>query len=154
MGLDVVLEVNAGIERPVGLLRPIFEIDLRKRQAHGLQIAAFVTVGVGHGRDEHVVHLDDEELLLALARLPTRDRRFLQMLTGGAPFHQHRGGLVDLVGERKIVEARLPRPTSASASGQLRGVRHTPRPAQHLDLVLVLVVQRLALDVADLREDV
>src|SRR4249919_1073411 len=74
------------------------------------------------------------------------------MLTGGASLEQQRRGLVDLVGERKILELRLSCTTSALR--HLRAVRHTPGPAQDLDLVLVFVVQRLALDVADLREDV
>src|SRR6266508_7007227 len=40
VGLDVVLEVNAGIERPVRLLRLVFEINLGKRQTHVLRQAA------------------------------------------------------------------------------------------------------------------
>src|SRR5262249_52391902 len=42
----------------------------------------------------------------------------------------------------------------AARRGERPGVRHTPGPAQYLDLVLVLVIDRLALDVAELREDV
>ncbi len=51
---------------------------------------------------------------MPLARLPTRDRRFLQVLPGRARSQQQRGGLVDLVGEGEIVEARLSRPAAAS----------------------------------------
>ena len=34
--LEVVLEVDAGVERAIGLLRPVLEVDLRKDQAHDL----------------------------------------------------------------------------------------------------------------------
>src|SRR6266542_1672013 len=85
VGLDVVLEVNARIERPVGLLRFVFEIDFGKCQTHVLRLAA-LTVAQFHARDDHIVHLEDEELLLALARLTMGDRRFLDMHAGGARF--------------------------------------------------------------------
>src|SRR5919109_685738 len=66
VGLEVVLEVNSGIERAIGLLRSVLDIDLRKRQANGLHTVAVAAVGVRHRGDDHVVHLDDEELLLAI----------------------------------------------------------------------------------------
>jgi hypothetical protein len=90
VGLEVVLEVKARIEGSIRLLRTVFDIDLRKGQAHGLNRTGFGAVGVRNGGDEHVVHLDDEELLLALAGLPKGDRRLFHVLTGGAAFHQHR----------------------------------------------------------------
>src|SRR5438045_3413293 len=81
VGLDVVLEVNSGIERPVRLLRPVLEIDLCERQAHRLHLTLFA-VAARHAGDDEVVHLEDEELVLALARLPMSDRRFLQVHAG------------------------------------------------------------------------
>src|SRR6266545_3435610 len=152
VGLDVVLEVNAGIERPVRLLRLVFEINLGKRQTHVLRQAA-LAVALCHARDDHVVHLEDEEILLALPRFPMGDRRILDMHTGRARFQEHRRRLVDIVGKREIAEVRLAHAATTPAASRA-GVRHTPRPAQDLDLVFVLVVQRFALDVPDLRENV
>src|SRR5260221_6876806 len=75
VGPDVVLEVDSGIERPIRLLRLVFEIDLRERQAHVLRLT-LSAVSVLHGGDDYVVHLEDEKILLALAGLAMRDRRF------------------------------------------------------------------------------
>ena len=36
VGLEVVLEMNLCIERPIRLLRPVFEVDLGKRQSYRL----------------------------------------------------------------------------------------------------------------------
>src|SRR5882757_5709104 len=75
VALDVVLEVNSGIEGAVRLLRPVLEIDLCERQAHGLHLMAAAVVLVQHAGDDHIVHLDDEDLLLTLAGLAVGDRR-------------------------------------------------------------------------------
>src|SRR5215471_2027815 len=80
-GLEVVLEVNAGTERAVGLLRLVLHVDLGERQADRLG-AAVAAVRVCQRRDDHVVHLDHEELLLALSGLAVRDRCLLQMDAG------------------------------------------------------------------------
>src|SRR6266699_1636434 len=112
VGLDVVLEVNSCIERPVRLLRLVLKIDLCERQAHGLHLTVFAVVAC-HGGDDQVVHLEDEEVLLALARLPMSDRRVLQVHTRGARLQQHRRRLVDLVGKGKIVEACLALPAAS-----------------------------------------
>src|SRR5215210_1754688 len=64
VGFEVVLEVNAGIERTVGLLRSVLHVDLRKRQAHGFSTLPVSAFGVHHRGDDYVVHLDDEELVL------------------------------------------------------------------------------------------
>src|SRR4051812_12325286 len=82
VALDVVLEVNAGLERPVGLLRLVLEVDLGERQSHILGVASVTRVAMCHACDDDIAHLDDEELLLALARLAMGDRRFLQVHTG------------------------------------------------------------------------
>ena len=98
LGLDVVLEVNAGVERPVRLLRLV--LDSRpwrtpaRRSPTCRAVAALppcVTLG-----DDDVVHLDDQEFLLALAGLALGDRRFLDVLAGRARLHQHRRRLVDV----------------------------------------------------------
>ena len=138
---------------PSGFCGLYWKSTLANVRRHVLRVATVARVAVCHARDDDVAHLDDQELLLALAGLAMGDRRFLQVHTRRARLHQHRRRLVDVVGEGEVVEARLALPASASAP-HLTGVRHAPRPAQHLDLALVLVVQRFALDVADLREDV
>src|SRR3954454_11103519 len=66
VALDVVLEVNARLERPVGLLRFVLEVDFGKRQRHVLRVATVARVAVCHARDDDVAHLDDQEFLLAL----------------------------------------------------------------------------------------
>src|SRR5262245_17576686 len=65
-GLDVELEMNPGVERPVGLLWLVLEIDLGKRQAHGLRRRLSGGAAVCHAGDDDVFHLDAEELLLGL----------------------------------------------------------------------------------------
>src|SRR4026209_1889568 len=64
VGLEVVLEVNSCRKRAVGLLRSVLDVDLRKRQAHRLRTVALFAIGIDDRRDDHVVHLDDEKLLL------------------------------------------------------------------------------------------
>src|SRR4051812_36794656 len=81
VALDVVLEMNARIERAVGLLRLVFEVDLGKHQTHRLRCRAAGGAAVHDAGDEDVVHLDDEIFLLALAGLAMGDGRFLQVLT-------------------------------------------------------------------------
>ena len=88
-----------------------------------------------------------------LPALRTRDRRFLDVLAGRARLHQHRRRLVDVMGEVEIVEARLAL-AAAAAVGHGAALLHAPGPREHFDLVLVLGVERFALDVADLRENV
>ena len=59
-----------GVERAVGLLRLVFQVDLGELQRdalrRGRRIAGAARVDAG---DDDVVHLDDQELLLALAGL-------------------------------------------------------------------------------------
>ena len=106
-----------------------------------------------HAGDDDVVHLDDQELLLALAGLAHRDGRFLDVLPGRACPQQFRRGLVEVMREGEVVERRLACATSA-APGDRPALRHAPGPGEHFDLVLVLVVERFTLDAADFREDV
>jgi hypothetical protein len=72
---------------------------------------------------------------------------------GGAGFEKLRRRLVDVVNDGEALEGRLPR-TRAAADFQPVAVRDAPREGEHLNLVLVFGVDRLALDVADLRKDV
>ena len=67
MGLEVVLEVDSCIERPVLLLRPVLQCDLRKGEAHVLGIAV-AAAPVSDARDQDVIELDDEVLALPFAR--------------------------------------------------------------------------------------
>ena len=153
LGLDVVLEVNAGIERAILLLRFVFDGDFGERQTHILRMAAVAAATVRHAGDDDVVQLDDHELVLDLAGLPMRNRRVFHVRAVGAILQEHRRRLVDVVHEREVVEARLALAAPATR-GHRTGVRHPPRVRQHLDLVLVLVVHRLTLDVAELCENV
>ena len=110
---------------PSGFCGRYSTIDLRERAASPSPTGRAAVVALGHRRDDHVVHLDHEELLLALAGLPARDRRFLQVLPGGASLQQERRRLVDLVGEGEVVERRLPR--AAAASRRSRPAFVTPQ---------------------------
>src|SRR6266508_2737780 len=154
VGLEVELEVNSGIERAVGLLRLVFDVDLRKHQADRLRTPAVAAVRVCQSGDDHIVHLDDEELLLPLTCLAVCDRRFLQVHACSARLHQHRRSFVDLVGKGEVLELWLAGPRPSTSTCRRDRVCHTPGPAQDFDLVLVLVVQGLTLDVTELREDV
>ena len=138
---------------PSGLLRLVLHVHLRKGDAHVFRRAVAAAAAVGHAGDDDVVHLDDEELLLSLARLANRDRPVLQMDAGRAGLHEHGRGLVDLVRERQIVEGRLALATAA-AERHGPGVGNAPRERQHFDLILVLVVGRFPLDVPKLRKSV
>src|SRR4029078_5318205 len=100
--------------------------------------------------DDDVVHLDDEELELTLARLAVGDGRFLEVLAGRARAHQRGRGLVDLMGNRQIPERRLARSTAVDVAR----IASAPGVRQDFDLVLVLVVDRLALDVPELGKDI
>ena len=90
--------------------------DFCESDTHGLRASAPGIVAVGHTRDDHVAHLDDEELLLALARFPMGDRRFLDVHTRSAPSQQERRRLVDAVRKGELLEPRLALPGSASAT--------------------------------------
>src|SRR5688500_18985954 len=83
VGLEVVLEMNADVGRSIGLLRPVFEVDLGKRQAHGFRSGLPAVARMRDASDDDVVHLDDEEFVLAFACLPMRDGRFLEVRSGG-----------------------------------------------------------------------
>src|SRR5262249_59121948 len=93
LGLEVVLEVDAGVERTVRLLRLVLHVDLRKGEADVLVRAVGAVAAVRHARHDDVVHLDDEELLLPLARLAVRDGGVLQVDAGRARLHEDRRGL-------------------------------------------------------------
>src|SRR5262245_61804524 len=154
VALDVVLEVHACVERSVLLLRLVFEIDFRELYRDVLGGSCPIAGAArGHRGDDHVGHLDDQVLLLALAGLAHGDRRVLDVLTGRARLHQHRRRLVDVVREVEIVEVRLAL-AAAAAVRHGAALRHAPGPREDLDLALVLVVERFALDVPYLRENV
>src|SRR6185369_1116670 len=85
--------------------------------------------------------------------LTMRDRRVLQVCTGGAGFEKLRRRLVDAVNDGETLEGRLPG-TPAAAEFQPAAVRDAPREGENFNLVLVFGVSRLPLDVAKLRKDV
>src|SRR5947208_671001 len=154
VGLDVELEMNSRIEAAIGTLRPVLEIDLGKGESYVLRCSPAAAVTERDTGDDDVVHLDDEEFLLAFSRLAVRDGGFRQVAAGRARLQQPRRGLVDRVGKRKVVEGR-PAGASATAAGTNgRSICDTPGERQHLDFILVLVVGGFAFDVPDLRKDV
>ena len=103
--------------------------------------------------DDDIVHLDDEVLLLALARLAMGDGGFLQVLTRRARLQQQRRRLVDGVNDGQILEGRLAGAgTTTGTNG--RSIGDAPGERQHLDFVLVLGVGGFAFDVANLCKDV
>src|SRR5256885_15603334 len=153
VGLDVELEMNSRIEAAIGTLRPVLEIDLGKGESYVLRCSPAAAVTERDSGDDDVVHLDDEEFLLAFSRLAVRDGGFLQVGARRACLQQPRRGLVDRVSERKVVEGR-PAGASAAARTNGRSICDTPGERQHLDFVLVLVVGVFAFDVPDLRKDV
>src|SRR5512134_682032 len=63
--LEVVLEVDTGVQGSIRLLRLVLEVYLGERQAHGLRNRASGTT-VGDAGDDDVFQLDDEVLLLGL----------------------------------------------------------------------------------------
>src|SRR3977135_783217 len=75
VGLQVELEVQPRVERSVGPLGPVLEIDLGELQSHGFGVWLVLGATVADGGDRHVVQLDDEIFLLPLPRLAGGDRR-------------------------------------------------------------------------------
>src|SRR5688572_21883191 len=80
--LQVVLEDDGGVEKAVGLLRLVFEMDLGELDRHRLGSQLTARVFVGDAGDDHVVHLDDQIFVLSLAGFALRDHRFRQMFPG------------------------------------------------------------------------
>src|SRR6266540_1848023 len=108
VGLEVVLEMNPWLERPIGLLRLVLEVDLGKSQTHVLRGRLVTGTAMCDAGDDDVIHLDDEVFLLTLTGFPMGDCRVLQMRTRGTRFHEKRRRLVDMVNDGKVVEGRLP----------------------------------------------
>src|SRR5688572_20398685 len=103
------------IERPIGLLRLVFQVDFGALEGDALGSAAAIPRGLWvHAGNEDVVHLYDEIFLLPFAGLPNRDDPILDVLTGCARFEQNRGGLVDVMGKVEVGEARLPLTAAAA----------------------------------------
>src|ERR1700754_1835589 len=57
--LDVELEMNPGIESPVGILRLVLQVDLGKGERHVLRRSPVAAVTERDSRYDDVVHLDD-----------------------------------------------------------------------------------------------
>src|SRR6187431_991734 len=124
VGLDIELEMNPRLEGPIGILWPVFQVDLGKGETYVLRSRPAAVVAERHAGDDNIVHLYDEVFLLALARLAVRDGGFLQVCTRRARLQQLRRRLVDCVSERKIVEGRPAGPGTASTN--IRGICDTP----------------------------
>src|SRR5690606_35259625 len=75
------------------------------------------------------------------------------VLAGRAVGQQRRGRLVDVLGDRQVLEVGLAR-TAATAVVERAAVRHTPAPGQDVDLFLVDLVDRLALDAFQLQKHI
>src|SRR5262249_39360911 len=147
-------ELHAGVELTVRLLRLVFQIDFGELQRDVLRRGCAIAGAAGrNGRDDDVVHLDDQVFLLALTGLAHRERRFLDVLTRGAGLEQDRRRFVDAVGGVVVVGMRLAFTPSTSV-GQAAALSHAPGPRQHIDFALVFVVEGFAFDVPDLRENV
>src|SRR4051812_33870734 len=106
-----------------------------------------------HAGDQDVLHLDLEILQRVLASLAhSQDRRF-DVLSVRADLKQFRGGLVHEVREVEILDVDLASAASGSAV-ECTGLAFAERPAQYINLVLVLVIQRLALDGIEFQENI
>ena len=82
-----------------------------------------------------------------------RDRRFLYVFTRRACQQQHRGCLVDLVNDGKILERGFAFAASTAVSNA-HGTCYAPGIGQDFDFALVLVVGGFAFDVADFCKDI
>src|SRR5262249_35463363 len=76
-----------------------------------------------------------------------------EVLAVAAGQHQVRARLVEVLGEAQVLHVALAGPGPAAHLGRA-GVADAPGPGQHVDLVLVDLVPRLALQVPDLDEHV
>src|SRR5262249_56997049 len=56
VGLEVELEMNPRVERPVVFLWPVFEIDLGKHQTHGLRSRLRGAAALDHAAGDVVLH--------------------------------------------------------------------------------------------------
>src|SRR6185437_3222002 len=76
-----------------------------------------------------------------------------EVLAVGAIEHDVRRSRVDVLGDGDVVEAGLAGAATATVM-KGTGVRDAPLPAEDVDLVLVLLVDRLALDAIELEKHV
>src|SRR3954447_16903604 len=147
--LEVVLEVDAGVERAVGLLPLVLHVDLGEVAGHLIRrddVTALESARLVRA-DQDVVHLDHEELLLSLARLARGERGVLDVLTRGARLHEGDARRVHAHYEVEVLHRDLAAAAAAATTpGRPRGVRLAPAPRLDVDLVLVLGVGALALD--------
>src|SRR5687768_17176639 len=152
VGLDVVLEVDAGFERAVRLLRLVLEVDVRALHRHAFH-RMLAAAGRLHAGDQDLLHLDNQVILLPFAGLARGQGGFLDVLTGGTRLHQHGRRLVDAVHEAEVRKARLAG-AAAAAHRHRAGLGNTPRPGEDIDLAGMLAVLGFALDVAQLQKNV
>ena len=116
--------MNPRIERPIGLLRLVFEVDLGKRHGHAFRIRLAAGSAMRDAGDDDVIQLDDQVLVLALAGLSMGDGRVFDVCPGGARLQEQRRRLVDMVDDGKVLEGRLSR--TASTTGVMTPAFVTP----------------------------
>src|SRR5688500_12140896 len=114
-------------------------MDLGERQAHALRRRFATRTTMRDARDEDVVHLDDEELLLVPPGLAMCDGGVLEVRTGGTRLHQRRRCLIDPMDDGQVLKGRLARARAGSpAKRHVTRVRDTPGKREDFDFVLVL----------------
>src|SRR4029450_3337938 len=89
--------------------------------------------------DDHVLELEDEELLLRLPRPTRREYGLLVVLARGAAEHELRRGLAHDHRDNEILHLHFPR--SATAASRRCTARTGLAPAERLELDLALVLQ-------------
>ena len=153
---DVVDHLLGRVGRAVGLLRRVLELHLREVQRHVLGQAVLAAgAAAADRRDQHLFHLDLDVLDRgALAAGLAHDQVGLRVVLAVAAGQQQRvRRRVGVLREGQVLHVGL---AGAAAAALVRGagVADAPAPGQHVDLVRMLLVGRLALDVADLHEHV
>src|SRR5262249_1243105 len=141
------------IERPISPLWLVLQVNLGKCQSHGLRSRLAAGVTEGDPSDNNVVHLDDEVLGLAFARLPLCDGGVFQVSPRPARLKKPRGCLVDIMKDGKILKGS-PTGAATAAASNAPGICDTPGERQHLDLVLVFDIDGFPFDVSNLCKDV
>src|SRR5437867_4521842 len=109
VGLDVPASLDRGVERAVLLLRLVAKLDLGEVQATlvgGHDVAVAATAGLERG-DQHVGHLDHEELLLVLTGFAASELPALDVTAFGTGQHQLGRSFVDLHDEVEVLHGDL-----------------------------------------------
>jgi hypothetical protein len=142
----LVPERHAPLRQSVFTLRHVLDLDLVERETDLLddvRAAARITPLDNERGHAPVLDRDLQVFKRALASLPQRQHGFLDRLIRSQRAHQCRGSAVNAFHDLQVVHGGFPCCDSAL---QAASSLHPPRPTRHLDLALVLVVLRFALD--------